>query len=116
VRFLADENFNNHILRALFQRDPTLDIVRVQDVGLMTVNDPVILEWAASNNRILLTHDVETMTRFAYERLAENKTMPGVIEIDQTAAIAVIVEDLLILAGCGEESDVLGQVLYLPFK
>jgi Domain of unknown function (DUF5615) len=116
VRFLADENFNNHILRALFQRDPNLDIVRVQDVGLAAVDDPVILEWAATENRILLTHDVETMTRFAYERLAKNKFMPGVIEVDQTASVANIVEDLLILAQCGVEADVIGQVLYLPFK
>jgi predicted nuclease of predicted toxin-antitoxin system len=81
VRFLADENFNNHILRALFQRDPTLDIVRVQDVGLAGIDDPVILEWAATENRVLLTHDVETMTQYAYERIAEDKSMPGVIEV-----------------------------------
>jgi hypothetical protein len=116
VRLLADENFNNHILRALFQRDPDLDIVRVQDVGLSAVDDPVILEWAATQNRILLTHGVETMTRFAYERLAENKLMSGVIEVDQTASIAMIVEDLLIFAQCGVEADGIGQVLYLPFK
>ncbi len=116
MRFLADENFNNHIVRALFQRDPALDIVRVQDVGLTSVDDPDILEWATINNRILLTHDVETMTRYAYERLTENKAMPGVIEVDQTAAIALIVEDLLILNQCGEENDVIGQILYLPFK
>jgi hypothetical protein len=116
VRFLADENFNNHILRALFQRDPTLDIIRVQDVGLSAVDDPLILEWAASDNRVLLTHDVETMTQFAYERLVENKVMPGLVEIDQMASIALIVEDLLILAQCGVEADVINQVLYLPFK
>ena len=29
----------------------------------------VILEWCVANERILLTHDVNTMTKFAYERL-----------------------------------------------
>jgi Domain of unknown function (DUF5615) len=116
MRFLADENFNNHILRALFQRDETIDIVRVQDVGLTTVDDPTILEWAAKENRVLLTHDVETMTHYAYERVRECKLMSGVIEVDQTAAIAVIVEDLIILAQCGVETDVVDQVRYLPFK
>ncbi len=30
----ADENFNDDIVRALLLRQPDLDIVRVQDVGL----------------------------------------------------------------------------------
>jgi hypothetical protein len=116
VRFLADENFNNHILRALFQRDENLDIVRVQDVGLTAVNDPAILEWPAKENRVLLTHDVETMTHFAYERVREGKVMAGVIEVDQTASITTIVEDILILTQGGSETDVKDQIRYLPFK
>jgi len=34
LRWLADENFNNDILRALFRRKPGINIVRAQDVGL----------------------------------------------------------------------------------
>jgi len=30
---VADENFNNDILRGLLRRNPLLDIVRIQDVG-----------------------------------------------------------------------------------
>jgi hypothetical protein len=37
-----------------------LDVVRVQDVGLAETPDPVILAWAAGEERILLTHDRET--------------------------------------------------------
>jgi hypothetical protein len=33
LRWLADENFNNDILRALFRRRPEIDIIRVQDAG-----------------------------------------------------------------------------------
>jgi hypothetical protein len=32
--FLADEDFNNDILRGLVRRVAHLDLVRVQDVGL----------------------------------------------------------------------------------
>jgi Domain of unknown function (DUF5615) len=64
LRWLADENFNNDILRALFRRDPTMDIVRVQDVGLSGVNDPALLVWAADAKRVLLTHDVSTITAY----------------------------------------------------
>jgi hypothetical protein len=33
VTDLADENFNGDIVRGLLRRNPTLDIVRVQDEG-----------------------------------------------------------------------------------
>lgn len=35
LRLLADENFNGDIVRGLLLREPDLDIVRVQDVGLI---------------------------------------------------------------------------------
>ena len=47
LRLLADENFNGDIVRALLLRQPDLDIVRVQDVGLAGVGDPDILAWVA---------------------------------------------------------------------
>ena len=66
IRWFADENFNNDILRALLRRSPELDIVRAQDVGLGGTDDQHILECAASQGRIILTHDVNTMTAHAY--------------------------------------------------
>ena len=66
MRLLADENFNGDIVRGLLLRQPDLDIVRVQDVGLAGADDPDILAWAAENNRIVLTHDRATMSDHAY--------------------------------------------------
>jgi hypothetical protein len=34
VRLLSDENFNGDIVPGLFMRQPDLDFLRVQDVGL----------------------------------------------------------------------------------
>jgi len=34
VRLLADGNFNGAIVRGLLRRNPGVDVVRVQDVGL----------------------------------------------------------------------------------
>ncbi len=69
LRFVADENFNNNIIRGLLRRQLELDIVRVQDVGLRGADDPNVLEWAAQEGRVLLTHDVATITQYAYERV-----------------------------------------------
>ena len=47
MKFLADENFDNSIVRGLMRRQPDIDIIRVQDVGLSGEDDPIVLEWAA---------------------------------------------------------------------
>jgi len=65
VRWLADENLNKDIVRGLLRRKPDLDIVRVQDVGLSGVDDSSLLAWAAAQDRMLITHDVSTMTAYA---------------------------------------------------
>jgi predicted nuclease of predicted toxin-antitoxin system len=77
LSFAADENFNNDILRVLLRRKPDLDIVRVQDAGLTGADDPQVLEWAATQGRVLLTHDVSSITRHAYDRVAAGLSMPG---------------------------------------
>ena len=74
-RLLADENFNVDIVRGLLLRQPDLDIVRVQDVGLTGEDDLQVLAWAAENNRIVLTHDRATMPSYALERLASGERM-----------------------------------------
>ncbi len=68
LRLAADENLNNDLVRGLLRRQPDRDIVRVQDAGLSGADDPTVLAWAAQQGRVLLTHDVSTITRYAYER------------------------------------------------
>ncbi len=65
LRFAADENPNGAIVRGLLRRNPVSDIVRVQDVGLMGADDLTVFKWAANQNRILLTQDVATITKYA---------------------------------------------------
>lgn len=112
----ADENFNNDIVRGLLRRRSDLDIVRVQDAGLSGADDPTVLEWAAQEGRVLLTHDVSTITHHAYERVRAGKRMPGVFEVSRNLPIGVVIEDILLLAEYSLESEWEGQVRYLPLR
>jgi hypothetical protein len=114
LRLAADENFNARIVRGLVRRAPDLDVVWVQDVGLAGVDDRIVLQWAADQGRVLLTHDVTTMTRWAYERMAAGQPMPGLIEVSSRAPIGEVIEELLLLALGGVPSDVDQQIVYLP--
>jgi hypothetical protein len=116
LRLAADENFNNDIVRGVRRRNAQVDIVRVQDAGLSKSDDATILEWAAQTARVLLTHDVSTMTYYAYERVREGKPMPGVFEITRKVPIGVAIEEIVLLAECSLEGEWEGQVRYLPLK
>lgn len=112
----ADENFNGDIVRGLLRRQPTLNIVRLQDVKLSGAQDPVVLAWAAQEGRVLLTHDVSTITRYAYERVQAGQPMPGVFEVSRDLPVGRAIEEILLLAECGIEREWEGQVRYLPFR
>jgi hypothetical protein len=114
LRLAVDENFNNDILRALLRRKPELDIVRIQDVSLSGADDPMVLEWAAREGRVLLTHDVTTITRYAYERVQAGQPMPGVFEVGRSISTNRAIEDILLLAECSLDGEWEGQVRYLP--
>lgn len=116
LRMLADENFNNDILRGVRRRVRDVDIVRVQDLGLSGADDPTVLEWAAQHQRVLLTHDVSTMTRYAYDRVRDAKPMPGVFEVSRKVALSVAIEEIALLAECSAEGEWEGQVRYLPLS
>jgi predicted nuclease of predicted toxin-antitoxin system len=114
LRLLADENFNGIIVSGLLKRQPDLDIVRVQDVGLLGAEDPVILGWAAREDRVLLTHDAKTITKYAYERVLAGQRMPGVFELVRTLPISRAIDEILLVALASHEGEWEGQVRYLP--
>jgi predicted nuclease of predicted toxin-antitoxin system len=113
---IADENFNNDIVRGMLRRKPDLDIVRVQDVGLSNEDDRVILEWAAQEDRILVTHDVTTITNFAYERVRAGKPMSGVIEVDDDLPVGQAINDILLVVESSERGEWEGQIIYIPLQ
>ena len=114
LRLLSDENFNGDIIRGLLLRNPSLNLLRVQDVGLLEADDPEVLIWAAENNRILLTQDRATMPDFAYERILAGQKMPGIFVINDSTPIRNTIDELLLLDECSQQEEWLGLVLYLP--
>lgn len=116
MRFLADENFDNNVLRGVFRENPDFDVIRVQDTEIYQADDPAVLAWAAKEQRMLLTHDVKTMSKYAQERVVSGLPMPGVIEIRQQVPVREAIEALLIFIGASEANEWENQITYLPFR
>ena len=114
LRLAADENFNGDIVRGLLRRNPKLDIVRVQDVGLSGADDPSVLQWAADQGRVIVTHDISTLAKHAFDRIAAAQPMPGVFEVQSVAPVGQAIDDLILLAECSVDGEWEGQVRFLP--
>ncbi|MGA2740624.1 MAG: DUF5615 family PIN-like protein [Bryobacteraceae bacterium] len=96
------------------RRNPFVDVVRVQDAGLTGAEDRTVLEWAARHDRVLLTHDVQTLIGFAWEFVRLGKPMAGVIVLGRNVRVSQAVEELLLIAECSESDEWAGVVAYLP--
>src|SRR5712675_12590 len=100
MRFLADENFNNEIIRGIQRRVPGIEITRVQDTELAQQPDMQVLDYAAHNGYIVLSHDVNTMRGYFYERVNAGLPVPGLFLIHGQAAVGPVIDtlELILLA------------------
>lgn len=114
LRLVADENFNDDVLRGLLQLEPRLDVVRVRDCNLEGATDPELLEWASRESRIIISHDRRTLAPFAYERVRLGLSVYGVFIVDDWMPIAGAIGDLFIAPCCSNDGEWMDQVLYIP--
>jgi predicted nuclease of predicted toxin-antitoxin system len=116
IRFLADEDFNNDILRGVLRRTSGLDVARVQDIGLRGADDDAVLSSAAADGRVLLTHDVSTLIGRAFARVSAGAGMPGVVVVAQSLSVGAAIADLVLIVECSSAEEWKNQVRYLPLR
>jgi len=114
LRLVSDVNFSGPIVQGLLLRLPELDLVRAQDEGMSRTEDPDVLSWAATQDRVVLTHDVQTMVGFAYERVARRLPMPGAFVVHQNSPIGAAIEEILMLVLCSFDREWDNQVVFIP--
>jgi hypothetical protein len=78
LRFQADADFKNSAVLAVARRWPFIDIRSAQRIVPDAFPDPDMLAFAASEERVLLTHDVTTMPAH-FRRFIEEHESPGII-------------------------------------
>jgi hypothetical protein len=113
-RFLADEDFKLEIVRGVRRIDPSASLISVRDVGLSGHPDPEILAYAAANGLIILSHDTNTMTKYAYARLGAGQPMAGLFLVEQTDPIGPTIENIALILQASEAEDWIGSVQFLP--
>ena len=115
VRFLADEDLDSDIIDGLRSREPAIDVLDAKKAALRGIKDPVLLDFAEQQERII-PHDRRTMTRYFRERLAAGKSNPGLFIVPQRRAIAEVIDSPLLVWTASQTSDSRDTIAYLPFR
>jgi predicted nuclease of predicted toxin-antitoxin system len=114
MRLLIDQNFNQKVLRGIRSRVPHLDAVTTQESGLSETPDPELLAWAAAEDRILVTHDIQTIPDYAADRINAGEKMPGVFVAPQDLPIGLAIEELTTIILCSEQEEWKDLITWIP--
>jgi len=98
IRFQADNDLKRIIVDATLRREPRIDFQTAQAARFDALDDQAVLRLAASQSRILVSHDKRTMPRALDSFIASGGTSPGVLlVIPQSAPIRDVVEALILI-------------------
>ena len=112
MKFLADEHIPRSLLEQLGLHLPSVDVVHASDVGLAHTPDPDILQWAADNQRVVISRDKRTMQNFAYQRIAAGLPMPGLIILNRRISIGPAIRGIIEFA-TDRRDELDGQVAFV---
>jgi Domain of unknown function (DUF5615) len=77
VRFLADASLNHAVVAGCLRREPAIDFLSAHAARLEGVSDADVLALAARQNRIVVTHDFQTMPNTSASSSPEEARVPG---------------------------------------
>jgi hypothetical protein len=73
VRFQADADLNEDIVTGVLRREPKVDFQTATAAGLRLLSDLEVLNLAAREGRILVSHDRRTMPRHSRDSLVQTR-------------------------------------------
>jgi hypothetical protein len=99
LRLLLDENLSPVLREALRRHDPSVDVLRVGDVGAPPLGtpDPEILIYLEQHQRALITDNRASIPGHVLDHIATGGQHWGIFTLRPRAALADIIEALILL-------------------
>ena len=113
IKFLADENLRRAIVLGVRRREPSVSFAQAFEAGVTGKDDPAVLETAAGEGRVLVTHDFRTMPQHLRSFIA-GRSSPGVILVPQRLAVSIAIEELLLIWAASDAAEWTNQLRCLP--
>ena len=109
IRFQADNDLKYAIVKAVRRREPAIDFVSAHDAGLEGIGDPEILQRAAADKRVLVSHDRQTMLNHFRNHLLAGKPSSGLLIVSQGTPIGTVAEAIILLWAAMDPAELRGQ-------
>lgn len=113
VRFQADADLNQNLVRAVRRQEPAIDFRTAHEAGLQGLDDESVLALTAREGRILVSHDRRTMP-IHFTNFIATKTSAGIILISQDLSIAQAAEDLVLIWEASEAEEWVNRLDSIP--
>jgi hypothetical protein len=116
IRFQADNDLKRIIVDATLRREPRIDFQTARAARLDNLDDEAVLHLAASQSRILVSHDKRTMPKALASFVASGGASPGVLlVIPQNAPIRDLIEALILIWADDRADDWNNLLVKIPF-
>jgi hypothetical protein len=114
IRFQADNDLDEDILRAVKRLEPAIDFQRAPELSLHTgILDPEVLRLCAEENRMLVTHDRHSMPDHFLEFIQQHNS-PGVFIISRKLPVGKAAEWLLLYWVASTAEEYQNQIIDIP--
>jgi len=113
IRFQADADLNQIIVKATLRLEPGIDFQTAQMAGLAGLDDPDVLKLAAQQGRVLVSHDRKSMPKH-FEQFIVSENSPGMLIVSQKLPVSRMAEDLLLIWFASEPEEWVNRNRSLP--
>jgi hypothetical protein len=114
IRFQADNDLHEDILRAAKRLQPALDFQRAPELNLHTgLADPEVLRLCAEQGRMLVTHDRHTMPGHFVEFIKQQDS-PGVFIVSRKLPVGKAAWWLVLYWEVGDAAEYRNQIIDIP--
>jgi len=114
IRFLADADLNYAIVSGCLRREPAMDFLSANDAKLEGVSDARVLVLAAEQDRILVSHDFQTMPHHVGEFLETQGSSPGVFLVKQSTRVGDVIDELVLVWAASDADEWRSRILEIP--
>ena len=112
ARFQAD--LRNSIRLGVLRREPSIEFASARQAQLDHVSDPDVLLFCAERDRLLVSHDENSMPSHFWAFIAAGHRSPGVLIVPQHVPTGEAIESLLLLWLASEAGEWGDRIAWLP--
>jgi Domain of unknown function (DUF5615) len=113
VKFQADADLNQDIVTGLLRREPTIDFQTADAAGLLGLPDLQVLELAANEGRIVISHERRTMPKW-FAEFINTKTSAGLLIVPQDLPLRDAIEDLFVIWAVSNAEEWVNRIASIP--